>query len=85
MASGKWTIEHKRDIRLAATHAASCGARAVDIAYKLGGGTSVYSQSPLQRYFRDVHTATQHIMVGPGTWEQTGRLCFGLDSDTAMI
>ena len=83
--TGALTVELRRDIRLAASNAATAGARAVDIAYNLGGGTSVYRSSPLQRYFRDVHTATQHMMVGPGTWEQTGRLYLGLETDTAML
>ena len=82
---GALTVEHRRDIRLAATNAATSSAKAVDIAYNLGGGTSVYRKSPLQRCFRDVHTATQHLMVGPSTWELTGRLFLGVDTDTTML
>ena len=51
--------------------------------YHLGGGTSVYHRSPLQRVFRDVHVATQHMMVSPATLELTGRLLLGLETDTA--
>ncbi|TQV70213.1 flavin-dependent monooxygenase [Exilibacterium tricleocarpae] len=82
---GELTLEHRRDIRLAASHAANSGARAVDVVYRLGGGTSVYKASPLQRYFRDVHTATQHMVVGSTTWEQVGRLFLGVPSDTTML
>ena len=32
---------------------------------------------PLQRRFRDVHAATQHMLVGPATWELTGRSLLG--------
>ena len=53
--------------------------------YHLAGGTSVYQRSPLQRYFRDVHVATQHMMVSPATLELTGRLFLGLDTDTSML
>jgi alkylation response protein AidB-like acyl-CoA dehydrogenase len=35
----------------------------VDMAYTAGGGTSVWDSCPLQRRFRDIHTATQHISV----------------------
>lgn len=75
----------RRDIRLATTHANRSSAKAVDLMYDLGGGTSVYLSSPLQRIFRDVHVATQHMMVGPATLEVTGRLLLGLETDTAQL
>jgi len=78
-------VEHRRDIRLATTHATRACADAVDLMYNLAGGTSVYRRSPLQRIFRDVHVATQHMMVGPSTFELTGRLLLGLETDTAML
>jgi len=72
-------------VRLAATHATTSAARAVDLMYDAGGGTSVYRASLLQRCFRDVHVATQHMMVGPSTLELTGRLLLGLDADTSQL
>jgi alkylation response protein AidB-like acyl-CoA dehydrogenase len=77
--------EHRRDIRLATTHATRTCATAVDLMYELGGGTSVYRSSPLQRIFRDVHVATQHMMVSPSTLELTGRLFLGLETDTSLL
>jgi hypothetical protein len=53
--------------------------------YNLAGGTSVYQTSPLQRIFRDVHVATQHMMVAPSTLEVIGRLLLGLDTETSML
>ncbi len=82
---GRIELEHRRDIRLATTHATSASARAVDRMYTVAGGTSVYQRSPLQRIFRDVHVATQHMMVAPPTLELTGRLFLGLETDTAML
>jgi len=72
-------------IRLACTHAATSAAAATDVAYNLGGGTSVYETSPLQRCFRDVHVATQHLMVSPRLNETLGRLFFGIDVDTSAL
>ena len=77
---GRISIDSKRDIRLATTHATRAAAGAVDRMYTLAGGTSVYRRSPLQRIFRDVHVATQHMMVGPATLELTGRLLLGLET-----
>jgi len=78
-------LEQRTLLRLAATHATTSAARAVDAMYNAGGGTSVYATSPLQRCFRDVHVATQHMMVAPATYELVGRLLVGLETDTALL
>ena len=57
------TDRHKALLRLAATRATSLAAGAVDAMYHAGGGAALYTRSPLQRHLRDVHTATQHLMV----------------------
>lgn len=82
---GEITVAHRRDIRLATTHAVQSAARAVDLMYTLAGGSSVYRNSPLQRQFRDVHVATQHMMVSDATYELTGRLLLGVPTNTAML
>ena len=56
-------------------------ARAAAVAtamYEAGGGSSIYDTNPLQRRFRDVHVATQHMMVAPATSELAGRLLLGV-------
>lgn len=68
-------------LRLAATSAVEASRRIVDDLYTLAGGSSIYTQSPLQRQLRDIHTATQHMMVGQPTWELTGRVLVGLETD----
>ena len=55
----------------------------VDAMYTLAGGASVYSASPLQRQFRDIHVATQHFMVSPNTLETAGKLFLGVDANLA--
>lgn len=78
-------VELRRDLRLATTHTVRSCAQAVDLMYELGGGTSVYRSSRLQRCFRDIHVATQHIMVAPTTLETTGRLFLGVETSTATL
>ncbi len=75
-------VEQRRDMRLATTHAVQASVRVVDAMYTLAGGSSVYDTSDLQRRFRDVHVATQHIMVAPSTLETVGRLMLGIDTNT---
>jgi indole-3-acetate monooxygenase len=52
-------------------------ARVVDTAYTLGGGSSVYSGSALQRCLRDVHTATQHAVTGRDFFGTVGAVLAG--------
>ncbi len=84
-AKGRASTETRRDLRLAITHAARSSVRAVDLMYNLGGGTSVYKASPLQRIFRDVHVASQHMQVATPTMETVGRHMLGLDGDYSQL
>jgi len=84
-SDGAIDVRARARLRLAAAHAATAAARAVDLMYDAGGGTVVYASSPLQRRFRDVHVATQHVLVAPATLELVGRILLGLESDTTML
>jgi len=72
-------------LRLAATHLTRTAADVVRSAYDMAGGSSVYSNHPLQRRFRDAHVATQHMMVAPPTYELAGRVLLGLPTDETLI
>jgi alkylation response protein AidB-like acyl-CoA dehydrogenase len=78
-------LELRRDLRLATTNAVNESVKVVDAMYTLAGGVSVYESSRLQRQFRDIHVATQHIMVAPSTLETVGRLLLGVDADTSSL
>lgn len=83
--TGEIPVEQKRDLRLATTWTTRSAAQTVDRMYELGGGTSIHRSQRLQRLFRDVHVATQHMMVSPQTYELTGRLLLGLPTDTTFL
>lgn len=68
------TVEDRRQIRLAASHATANCTRAVDMLYDLGGGTSIQSHCGLQQCFRDIHAATQHRLVGKQPLQLCGAL-----------
>ncbi len=82
---GMLDTELRAALRLAATYATRTAAQVVDSCYDLGGGSSVFSDNPLQRRFRDIHTATQHMMVAPQTYELAGRVLFGLPTDASTL
>ncbi|MET0926191.1 MAG: acyl-CoA dehydrogenase family protein [Solirubrobacterales bacterium] len=84
-AGGAIPIDLRARLRLAATHAVESSADAVDRAWSLAGGSAIYETGPLERRFRDVHAATQHMLVAPPTWELTGRSLLGLELDASQL
>jgi alkylation response protein AidB-like acyl-CoA dehydrogenase len=79
------SLELRASLRLAATHATVSATQAVDLMYNAGGASSIYTGNRLERAFRDIHTATQHVLVQPMTWEMTGRVLLGLDPGTQVF
>ena len=79
------SVELRAGLRLAATHAVRTSAEVARSMYDLGGGSAIYEDSPLQRRFRDAHTATAHFQVNPTSWELTGRLLVGQPTQTALL
>ncbi len=84
-ASGPIDMDMRARIKLAATHAVDAACQAVEIAYRLGGGTANYETSVLQRCLRDVHAVTQHFTVSSSNYEIVGRVLMGLDPGTPII
>ena len=72
-------------LRLAATHAVRTAAEVAWSMYDLGGGTAIYEDSPLQRRFRDAHTATAHFQVNAASFELPGRLLLDLPTNIAQL
>jgi alkylation response protein AidB-like acyl-CoA dehydrogenase len=68
----------RASIRLASAHAAQSAAEAVDLMFNAAGTTSIYASSRLERCFRDVHVATQHVAVAPSNIEMVGQYFLGL-------
>lgn len=82
---GTISDENRRLLRVAAINATERSARAVDVAYAIGGGSSIHDASVLQRLFCDVHTATQHGANGPLFMERLGRMAMGISTDSGLV
>jgi alkylation response protein AidB-like acyl-CoA dehydrogenase len=78
-------VQARTGLRLAATHAVRTAAEVTRAMYDLGGGSAVYETSPLQRRFRDAHTATAHFQVNAATWELTGRILLDQPTESTML
>lgn len=72
-------------VRLATSHAATASRQAVDILHRAMSTSSILAKDPLERIFRDMHTASAHVMVGPLTYEAAGRVELGLPSEMAFF
>lgn len=64
---------------------AATAAGVVDVAYRAGGGTSLYTDSPLQLRLRDIRTLTQHFAVKRDTFTTAGAVLAGQDVDTSFL
>ena len=74
-------LETRRLLRTSTVHAVSTSIDVVDRMYTAVGGTSVYEESPLQRHFRDVHVASQHMMVAEPVMELAGRVMSDIEDN----
>ena len=79
VATHKSSLESRRALRTATFHAVATAKDVTERMYTIAGGTSIFEDSPLQRNFRDVHVAAQHMMVGEPVMELAGRVMLGLD------
>jgi len=82
---GPVAVGPRNDLRLAATHAVRTSADVVRAMYDLAGGTAIYDDSPLQRRFRDAHTATAHFQVNDASRELPGRILLGQPAEHSML
>lgn len=65
--------------RMAVTHAIDTATDIVDAMYKQAGGGAIYRGNPLERLFRDVHTAQTHIQANDLTRVKAGRMLLDMD------
>lgn len=77
--------DQRARFRLACTHAVDASTRAVDMMYKVAGGSAVYKPNQLDRNLRDVHTAGTHIRFSDLTYISAGRMLLGLDPGESLF
>jgi alkylation response protein AidB-like acyl-CoA dehydrogenase len=72
-------------VRLAATYVTEIAAEVVGTAYHHGGGSALYESNPLQRYFRDINAATQHVAATDDAYDLAGRVLLGTAEPHIMM
>ena len=79
------TLDQRAQVRLAVAQISEVSKQVVRNLYDAAGGSSVYETCPLERHFRDIHAAAQHVQVSPNNFEFAGRVVLGLDAGTARF
>src|SRR5579859_35773 len=79
------TPEAMAVLRLSCLTAVENSVTAADTLYRLAGSSAIFQSSPLERCWRDLHTAAQHLQVQDGRWETAGRVLFGLDPGSPLL
>lgn len=82
----EWTLEER--VRARADMGAVCrlAKEAVDIFSTAAGGSSIYSDQPIQRVVRDVQAVNLHALMHPDTnSELYGRVLCGLEPNTLYL
>jgi alkylation response protein AidB-like acyl-CoA dehydrogenase len=79
------SLEERAGLRIASLMAVEQTVAAADLLYRLAGTSSIFQSAPLERCWRDIHTAAQHLQVQDGRWETAGRVLMGLDAGSPLL
>jgi indole-3-acetate monooxygenase len=71
-------LEMQADLRAVAVFATDVALDVVRQAYRYAGGGAVYKPNVLERAMRDLHTASQHLMVSTSAYEIHGQAMLGI-------
>ncbi|HZC45917.1 MAG TPA: acyl-CoA dehydrogenase family protein [Candidatus Acidoferrum sp.] len=84
-AGESFSIQDRAHARLATITAVKLAVQAVDLVADAAGMNSAQTSCPIERCWRDVHTAKQHVLMNSARFEVVGRVLFGLDPDSPVI
>lgn len=79
------TLAQRATYRLAGINAFRASKSVVSRMYEAGGGAALYSNSLLDRQWRDISTITQHAFANERVWSEGGRALMGLDPRSMML
>ena len=85
LAGEEISMARRADLVLASANAATSAARAVELMHNLAGTTGIYTNSPLERCFRDMQVARQHRFYTENRFETFGQMLFGLEPDYFLV
>jgi alkylation response protein AidB-like acyl-CoA dehydrogenase len=82
----EWKLEERARTRADLGVVVRLAKEAIDVLATASGGSSIYSQIPIQRINRDIQAVNQHALMHPNTnFELYGRVLAGLEPNTLYI
>ncbi len=79
------TLRERALLRMACVNAAQSATKATDLMFDGAGSQATQASFPLERCWRDVHTAASHVTLNISNYESTGRVLFGMEPGIALI
>jgi alkylation response protein AidB-like acyl-CoA dehydrogenase len=78
-------VDQRARFLLATVQSMRAARNAVDTAYTYAGAAAVYADHPLQRCFRDLHVAAQHVGFSPTAIKRYAKTRFDIDQPTFLF
>jgi alkylation response protein AidB-like acyl-CoA dehydrogenase len=85
VAGDSFSLHDRAQVRLAVVTAVKLALQAIDLVADAAGMNSAQTSSPIERCWRDAHTASQHVLMNTARFEVVGRVLFGLDPGSPVI
>jgi indole-3-acetate monooxygenase len=79
------SAKQKADLLLANAHAMSSAVKAVELACRLAGTTSIRTSSPLERCFRDIQTMRHHVFASEARYGTFAQVYLGVELDFGVV
>jgi alkylation response protein AidB-like acyl-CoA dehydrogenase len=79
------SLRERATFRIACVHAAQASAAAVDKVFSISGSSAIQASVPVERCWRDVHTAATHVTINESNYEAAGRVLFGMEPGIAIL
>ena len=84
-AGESFSLDDRARVRLGVVTAVKLALQAVDLVADVAGMNAAQTACPIERCWRDVHTASQHVLMNTSRFEVVGRVLLGLPPNSPVI
>jgi alkylation response protein AidB-like acyl-CoA dehydrogenase len=84
-AGDSFSLQDRAHLRLGVVTAVKLALQSIDLVADAAGMSSARTECPIERCWRDAHTASQHVLLNTARFEVVGRVLFGLDPGSPVI
>ena len=84
-AGESFSIEDRANARLGNVTPVKLALQAIDLIADAAGMSSAQKSCPIERCWRDAHTASQHVLMNTARFEVIGRVLLGLEPGSPVV